>query len=43
MPNKIQSQLANVLFARLALSDVFDWFVEGFDTPDLQAALALES
>ena len=27
--------------ARQALSDIYDWFTEGFDTPDLQEALTL--
>ena len=27
--------------ARPLLSDIYTWFTEGFDTPDLQAALAL--
>ena len=27
--------------ARQALSDIYGWFTEGFDTPDLQEARAL--
>jgi predicted ATPase len=38
---RLWQQQGQADLARPLLSDVYTWFTEGFDTPDLQAALAL--
>jgi predicted ATPase len=40
---KLWQTQGQIIEARSTLSSVFDWFTEGFETPDLQDALALLS